>query len=91
MASVFKVFEAEHQTILTRNAQDKVFNYLANELITMILNQTNHSVLQTLKGIARDLISRFRFSISNLLVEAEKSNQPKRLSLLKELWLEDLN
>lgn len=63
---------------------------MAGELVTMILNCTNNSLLETLKALARDLVNRYRFTFSGLLVEAEKSNQPKRLDLLKELWLEGL-
>lgn len=87
---MFKVFEAEHETVATRYEQDKVFIYMAGELVTMILNSSNQSVVETLRAIAKNLVADFRITFAHLLVEAEKSNQPKRLNLLKELWMADL-
>lgn len=84
------MFESEHESVLTRHGQDKVFTYLAGELITMILNSSNKAVVETLRTIAKGLVTNFRITFANLVVEAEKGNQPKRLTLLKDLWMEDL-
>ena len=87
---LFKVFESEGQTIPAKDDQEKCFLYMADELVTMILNQRNQSVLEVLTKLVKDLVKKYRFSFSNLLVLAEKNNQPKRLELLKQLWYDGL-
>lgn len=91
LASLFKVFEAQHESVVSTLGQDKTFLYMAGELVTMILNCSNIALAETLTSLARSLVLTYRITFANLLVEAEKSSQPKRLALLKELWMEGLH
>lgn len=63
---------------------------MSGEIVTIILNQRSEQVIDTLTKLLGKLVERYRFSVSNLLVEAEKNDQPKRLALLKKIWFEGL-
>lgn len=70
--------------------QDKVFLYMAGELITMLLNTSHRQVAEVITGCIMDLIGRFKITFASLLVDAESKQQPRRLDLLKQLWLDHL-
>lgn len=63
---------------------------MSGEIVTIILNQRSEQVIDTMTKLLGKLVERYRFSVSNLLVEAEKNDQPKRLALLKKIWFEGL-
>jgi hypothetical protein len=87
---LFKVFECEQQTVFKEHDQERTLLYMAEEVVTMLLNHRQQIVVDTLTALIKDLIDRYRFTISNILVEADKKNQPKRLALLKSLWFENV-
>lgn len=90
LANLFLPFEVVEQQVPTKRDQEKCFLYFAGELVTIVINQKNQQTAEHLTQVLRQLSVKYRFSFSHLLVEAEKNNQPKRLSLLKQVWFDSL-
>lgn len=87
---LFKVFQDPDQKVSTRYEAEKVYLYLMDEIVTIILNQKSTQVVNELTKVLKEQAKKFRFSFSTLLSQAEKNNQPKRLTFLSNIWYEDM-
>ena len=84
--NLFSVFEAKEQVVPSSQDQEKCFIYMVDQMVTIVINQSNKQTADHLTSVLEKLAEKYRFSFSNILVEAEKNNQPKRLDFLKKVW-----
>ena len=86
LSKMLSIFEENSGKISEEKNSEANFLEILDQILKVCLNERDQKLINDLLKVMYDLCKKYTSSFSKLLQEAEKKNQPRRMTLLRGVW-----
>ena len=86
LSKMLTVFKEKSGKISEEKNNEANFLEIIDQILKICLNERDEKPIKDLIQVMHTLCKKYKSSFSKLLQQAEKNNQPRRMTLLKEIW-----